>query len=110
MNTMPANKDVLAAIIRGWAEANDYMVRNPRPRPRLCSSGTTSQASIADIAEALRAQKMFSSREWKRLYSDGTVVKWLQQVSDFFMAEAGVTNATPATDYFDPNFYLATIN
>jgi NitT/TauT family transport system substrate-binding protein len=52
---------------------------------------------------------MFSSREWKRLYSDGTVVKWLQQVSDFFMADAGVTNAKPAAEYFDPSLYLATI-
>ena len=60
-------------------------------------------------SEALKAQKMFSSREWKRLYSDGTVAKWLQQVSDFFMSEAGVQKSTPATDYFDPALYLATI-
>jgi NitT/TauT family transport system substrate-binding protein len=52
---------------------------------------------------------MFSSREWKRLYSDGTVIKWLQQVSDFFMTDAGVTNPTPARDYFDPTLYLGTI-
>jgi NitT/TauT family transport system substrate-binding protein len=37
------------------------------------------------------------------------VGKWLQQVSDFFMADAGVTNAKPATEYFDPSLYLATI-
>ena len=41
--------------------------------------------------------------------SDGTVVKWLQQVSDFFMVEAGVQKSTPAADYFDPAPYLATI-
>jgi NitT/TauT family transport system substrate-binding protein len=52
---------------------------------------------------------MFSSREWKGLYSDGTVVKWLQQVSNFFMADAGVTSAKPATEYFDPSLYLAAI-
>jgi NitT/TauT family transport system substrate-binding protein len=46
------------------------------------------------------AFKMFSSREWRKLYSDGTVIKWLQQVSDF-LNEAGVTTATPATDCFD---------
>jgi len=32
---------------------------------------------------------MFLSREWKRLYADRTVAKWLQQVSDFFMTAAG---------------------
>jgi NitT/TauT family transport system substrate-binding protein len=52
---------------------------------------------------------MFSSREWKRLYSDGTVVKWLQQVSDFFMADAGTGAVKSAKDYFDPSLYLATI-
>jgi len=36
-------------------------------------------------------------------------VKWLQQVSDFFMADAGVANTKPATDYFDPNLHLVII-
>ena len=67
------------------------------------------QAKPSDIAEALKAQKMFSSREWKRLYSDGTVTKWLQQVSDFFMTDAGTTAARSARDYFDPSLYLATL-
>jgi len=65
------------------------MVRNPKVRPRRCSRAIIKSRSVSDISEALKAQKMFSSREWKRLYSDGTVAKWLQQVSDFFMTEAG---------------------
>ena len=63
----------------------------------------------ADIAEAFKARKLYSSREWKRLYSDGTVVKWLQQVSDFFMTDAGVTTPVRAADYFDTQLYLATV-
>lgn len=39
-----------------------------------------------------------------------TVVKWLQQVSDLFMTEAGLTTAMPATDYFNPGLYLARVN
>jgi NitT/TauT family transport system substrate-binding protein len=103
------NRDVLAGIIRGWAEANDYILRNSAAAADALQKGHYRQASVADITEALKAQKMFSSREWKRLYSDGTVVKWLQQVSDFFMADAGVANAKPATEYFDSSLYLATI-
>ncbi len=103
------NQDVLARIIRGWADANDYIVRNGAAAAEALQKDHYRQASVADIAEALKAQKMFSSREWKRLYSDGTVVKWLQQVSDFFMTGANATNATPATEYFDPSLYLATI-
>lgn len=105
-----ANKDVLQRIIRGWSEANDYIVRNPKAAAEALQRRHYQQAAVADIAEALRAQKMFSSREWKRLYADGTVAKWLQQVSDFFMTEAGVTTSTPATEYFDPSVYLATVN
>ena len=105
-----ANKEVLQRIIRGWAEANDFMVRNPKATAETLHRRHYQKASVADIAEALKAQKMFSSREWKRLYSDGTVTKWLQQVSDFFMTEAGVTTATPAADYFDPSLYLATLS
>lgn len=104
-----ANKDVLARIIRGWAEANDTMLRNPAAAAEALQQRHYTQASTADIGEALRAQKMFSSREWKRLYADGTVVRWLQQVSDFFITEAGVTASAPATEYFDSSLYLATV-
>jgi NitT/TauT family transport system substrate-binding protein len=36
-------------------------------------------------------------------------VKWLQQVSDFFMTDAGVTAPVRAADYFDTQLYLATV-
>jgi NitT/TauT family transport system substrate-binding protein len=105
-----ANKDVLQRIIRGWAVANDHMIRNPKAAAESLQQWHYQKASIADITEALKAQKMFSSREWKRLYADGTVAKWLQQVSDFFMIEAGVTAAIPATKYFDSSLYSETVN
>lgn len=102
-------KDLLARIIRGWADANDHMIRNGKTVADALQQKHYPQATTADVAEALKAQKMFSSREWKRLYADGTVAKWLQQVSDFFMTEAGVTASKPAAEYFDPSLYLATI-
>ncbi|MDB5565265.1 MAG: hypothetical protein JWP84_1831 [Tardiphaga sp.] len=74
------NREVLGGIIRGWAEANDFILRNSSAAADALQRNHYRQASVADISEALKAQKMFSSREWKRLYSDGTVVKWLQQV------------------------------
>jgi NitT/TauT family transport system substrate-binding protein len=104
-----ANREVFARVIRGWAEANDYMVRNSEAAAEALQKNHYQRASRADVMEALKAQKMFSSREWKRLYQDGTVVKWLQQASDFFMADAGVSNAIPASEYFDPQLYLSTI-
>ena len=46
---------------------------------------------------------MFTSSEWKKLYSDGTVTNWLQQTTNFFMANAGIKDFTPASKYFDPS-------
>jgi NitT/TauT family transport system substrate-binding protein len=103
------NKEVLVRIIRGWAEANDYMVRNSAAAAEALHQNHYPHASAADISEAFKAQKMYSSREWKRLYSDGTVGRWLQQVSDFFMADAGVAKSVMSTEYFDPSLYLLTI-
>jgi len=103
------NREVLSRIIRAWTDANDYMVRSPTAAAEALQRSYYQQARPADIAEALKAQKLYSSREWKRLYSDGTVVKWLQQVSDFFMADAGITKALRASDYFDTQLYLTTV-
>ena len=103
------NKEVLGNIIRAWADANDYIVRNPAAAAEALQKSHYRQASVSDIAEALKAQKMFTSREWRRLYVDGTVAKWLQQVSDFFMTDAGITGARPASEYFDPDLYLSVI-
>ena len=68
-----------------------------------------SQTPMADINESFKAQKMFTSQDWKKMYSDGTVTKWLQQSTDFFMANAGIKDFTPASKYFDPSLYLKTI-
>ncbi|MCP3472188.1 ABC transporter substrate-binding protein [Bradyrhizobium sp. CCGUVB1N3] len=103
------NKEVLVRIIRGWAEANDHIVRNNAAAAEALHKNHYAHASLADVVESLKAQKMFSSREWKRLYSDGTVVKWLQQVSDFFMVDAGVAGSVRASDYFDPSLYLGVV-
>jgi NitT/TauT family transport system substrate-binding protein len=103
------NKATLTGIIRGWADANDYMVRNSAAAAAALQQNHYRQTPLAIITESLRAQKMFTSREWKRLYADGTVVKWLQQASDFFMADAKISDATPASEYFDPSLYLSVI-
>ena len=64
---------------------------------------------LSDLKEQFAAQKMFTAHDWKKLYADGTVTKWLQQSTDFFMANAGVKDFTPAVKYFDTSLYLATV-
>lgn len=103
------NKETLAKLIRGWAEANDYIVANSEAAMQALQKAHYNQTPMADIDESFKAQKMFTSKEWKTMYSDGTVTKWLQQTTDFFMANAGVKDFTPASKYFDPSLYLQTI-
>jgi len=103
------NKETLAKLIRGWAEANDYIVANSAEAMEKLQKAHYSQTPLADINESFKAQKMFTAREWKQYYSDGTVTNWLQQSTDFFMANAGVRDFTPASKYFDPSLYLKTI-
>lgn len=103
------NKEPLAKLIKAWAEANDYIVANSAAAMEALQKAHYSQTPMADINELFAAQKMFTSHEWKKMYSDGTVTRWLQQTTDFFMANAGVNDFTPASKYFDPSLYLQTI-
>jgi NitT/TauT family transport system substrate-binding protein len=103
------NKETLVKLIKGWAEANDYIVTNSNEAMSALQKGHYSQTPLADINESFKAQKMLSSHDWKRLYSDGTVTNWLQQSTDFFMANGGIKDFTPASKYFDPSLYLKTI-
>jgi NitT/TauT family transport system substrate-binding protein len=104
-----ANKETLAKLIRGWTDANDYFIAHSEEALEALQKRHYSQTPIADIKEQFKAQKMFTSQEWKKYYSDGTVTKWLQQSTDFFMANAGVKDFTPASSYFDPSLYLKTV-
>jgi NitT/TauT family transport system substrate-binding protein len=104
-----ANTETLAKLIKGWGEANDYVIGNSEEALQSLQKAHYGQTPLSDIQEQFKAQKMFTSHDWKQLYSDGTVTNWLQQSTDFFMANAGVKDFTPASKYFDPSLYLKAI-
>ncbi|WP_322514083.1 ABC transporter substrate-binding protein [Rhodopseudomonas palustris] len=103
------NKESLSKIIKGWADANDYIIANSDEAMQALQKKHYSQVPLADVMEQFKAQKMFSSRDWIKYYADGTVAKWLQQSTDFFMANANVKDFTPVDKYFDPSLYLKAI-
>lgn len=104
-----ANPETLTKLIKGWGEANDYVIAHSEEALQSLQKAHYSQTPLTDIQEQFKAQKMFTSSEWKKLYSDGTVINWLQQTTDFFMANAGVKDFTPASKYFEPSLYLKAI-
>ena len=103
------NRPVCANIIRGWAEANDYFIANADAALESLQKNHYQQVPLSDLKEQYKAQKMFTSVEWKKLYADGTVTNWLQQVTDFFVRFGGIQNPVPASQYFDTKLYLETL-
>jgi NitT/TauT family transport system substrate-binding protein len=103
------NRNVLEGIIRGWASANDYFIANSQAALDQLQKNHYKQVPLTDLKEQFGGQKMFTSAEWHKLYADGTVTKWLQQVTDFFVRFANIASPTPASKYFDPSLYLQTI-
>ena len=102
------NRDVCARLVKGWIEANDYFIANPDAALTSLQKNNYSQVPIGDLREQYAAQKMFTSAEWKKLYADGTVTTWLQQVTDFFATVANIPSPVPASTYFDPKLFLST--
>jgi NitT/TauT family transport system substrate-binding protein len=100
------NKDALGRIIRAWTAANDHMIAHSAESLELLQKKYYPRVPLADIKEQFGAQKMFTSKEWAKLYADGTATKWMQQVTDFFVDFAHIPNAVPASKYFDPKIYL----
>jgi NitT/TauT family transport system substrate-binding protein len=103
------NKDVIPRLIRGWVAANDYFVGNADATLDMLQKKYYQQVPLSDLKEQYKAQKMFRSEEWRKLYEDGTVTKWLQQVTDFFVRFGGIQNPVPASKYFDTKPYLDTV-
>jgi sulfonate transport system substrate-binding protein len=103
------NKDVLTRIIQAWARANDYMVQNPDQAIATLQQQRYQNVALPELMKQFKAQKVFTSREWRPKYADGTVTRWLQQVTDFFTAFAKIENPVPASRYFDPSLYLNAI-
>src|SRR6478735_5466738 len=103
------NRAVCASIVRGWSEANDYMIANADAALDELQKKRYAQVPLAELKEQYKAQKMFTSADWRKLYADGTVTGWLQQVTDFFVRFGNIQNPVPASKYFDPPLYLETV-
>ena len=54
-----------ARIVRGWAEANDYLIANADEALEALQKKQYQQVPLADFKEQFRAQKMFTSAEWR---------------------------------------------
>jgi NitT/TauT family transport system substrate-binding protein len=104
-----SQREVLARLIKAWAEGNEYLTGKTDEALEVLQKKNYPQVPLPDFKEQYAAEKAFPAAEWRKLYADGTVTKWLQQVTDFFAATGNIPNPVPASQYFDPSIYLDTI-
>jgi NitT/TauT family transport system substrate-binding protein len=101
--------DVLAKVVRAWLPANDLLVAKPDEALQILQSKYYKEVPLGDLQEQYKAQKVFTAVEWRKLYEDKTVTKWLNQVTDFFAESGAIQNPVRAEQYFDPSIYLSVV-
>jgi NitT/TauT family transport system substrate-binding protein len=100
------NREILVRLIKAWSAGNEFLVARTEEALAILQRKHYAQVPLADLKEQFQAEKIFAVAEWRKLYMDGTVIKWLQQVTDFFAATGNIPNPVPASQYFDPSIYL----
>lgn len=103
------NRPVINRIIAGWAEANELIVSKPEVAAEMLQKTQYKEIPLAEFKEQFKASKYYSNAEWRTLYQDGTVIKWLQQVTDFFTKNANIQNPLKAGQYFDAKPFLGAV-
>ena len=103
------NKPILARVARGWAAANDDLIKNAAEILPVIQAKNYERVPLADLQEQFKASRYHTAAEWKKLYLDGTAVGWLQQVTDFYARVGGIQNPVPAKTYFDTSILLENV-
>jgi NitT/TauT family transport system substrate-binding protein len=104
-----SNREVLTRVIRAWTEGNDMLIARTNEALEILYKNYYQQVPERDLKEQFGAERVFPTAVWRQLYVNGTVTKWLQQVSDFFVRFAKIENPVPAAQYFDPNVFISVV-
>ena len=100
------NRDVLVRLVKAWSAGNEFLTGKTDEALAILQKKHYPQVPLADFKEQYGAQKAFPAAEWRKLFADGTVTKWLQQVTDFFATVGNITKPIPASQYFDPSIFM----
>jgi NitT/TauT family transport system substrate-binding protein len=103
------NRATIGKLVAAWSEANAQITGKPDAAAEMLQKAHYKEVPLADFKEQFKASKYFTNAEWRTRYQDGTVTKWLQQVTDFFVSNANIQNALKADQYFDPKPFLETV-
>lgn len=99
-------KDILKRIIRAWIPANDMLIKHPQEALDILHDKYYPNIGADDVQEMYKAAKWYSTKHWAQYYGDGSVAKWLNQVTEFNVEVGAIQNPIMADKYFDPSIYL----
>ena len=100
------HKEVLEKVIRGWLPANEMLVTKPDQALEILQAKYYSNIALPALKEMYKAEKLFPNAQWGKLYADGTVTKWLDNVTKFFVETGNISSPVWAGTYFDPKLFL----
>ncbi len=103
------NRPVIAKLVSAWAEANAEITGKPDAAAETLQKTQYKDVPLAEFKEQFKASKYYTNAEWRTRYQDVTVTKWLQQVTDFFVANANIQGALKAEQYFDAKMFMDTV-
>lgn len=103
------NRPTISKLIAAWAETNVLISTKPDEAAEALQKSNYKEVPLADFKEQFKASKYYTNAEWRTRYQDGTVTKWLQQVTDFFVANANIQGALKAEQYFDAKPFLESV-
>lgn len=102
-------KDALKKIIRAWAKANDYLIARTPEALKLIHAKAYSNIPFSDIEAAWQAQRVETSKDWVKLYRDGTAAKWIGQVNQVFVEIGSIGKFVDPKEFFDTGLYLSVV-
>jgi NitT/TauT family transport system substrate-binding protein len=101
--------EVIRKVIAAWADANTLITGKPDEAAEMLQKSHYQDVPLPEFKPQFKASKYYTNAEWRQRYQDGTVTKWLQQVTDFFVKTANIQNPVSAKQYFDPKPFLEVV-
>lgn len=98
--------DLLRKFIRGWAEANALLTGDPDQAIPILADNYYPQFDAAELRRQYDLVRWHTVDEWLPFYRDGSIVKWLDHVTDFNREVGAIKNPIPASIYFTPEPFL----
>ena len=101
---------MLASVVRAWARANDFLVGHRDEAIAMLHNRYYPKVDPNEFRQQFDAEKVYSARDWRPMYAEGTVTALLQQVTNFYVTFANIQRPVPAIQYFDASIYLNATN